>query len=116
MTRSQVAGLAILLLATGPIAAGRMDIAPAESTSPVARNHVVEIKQMAFSPAHISVQKGDRITFVNHDIVVHDITEANKAWRSSPLPVGKSWSLTVRQNADYYCSIHPVMKGKITVK
>jgi plastocyanin len=78
--------------------------------------HIIEIKQMTFSPANIVVKKGDRITFVNHDMVTHDITEAKKAWSSAPLLIGKSWSMTVTQTAAYYCSIHPVMKGKIIVK
>ncbi|MDQ6480634.1 plastocyanin/azurin family copper-binding protein [Dyadobacter sp. LHD-138] len=80
------------------------------------RNHTIEIKQMTFSPANIVVKKGDRIIFVNHDMVTHDITEAKKAWSSAPLLIGKSWSMTVTQTAAYYCSIHPVMKGKIIVK
>lgn len=80
------------------------------------RNHTIEIKQMTFSPANIVVKKGDRITFVNHDMVTHDITEAKKAWSSAPLLIGKSWPMTVTQTAAYYCSIHPVMKGKIIVK
>ena len=117
MSRSLVTCLAIMLLTTGFILANRDNITLARAAKTVAgHHHTVEIKQMAFHPASISVQKGDQITFVNHDIVAHDITETKKAWRSAPLAVGKSWSVTVSQNVAYYCSIHPVMKGKITVK
>ncbi|MDB5241254.1 MAG: hypothetical protein JWP57_1879 [Spirosoma sp.] len=81
------------------------------------RVYTVEISGMKFNPAALVVHQGDKVMFVNHDLVVHDVTEAaKKSWTSSPLGVGKSWSLNVQQSAVYYCSIHPVMRGSITVK
>ena len=79
--------------------------------------YTVEIKEMRFDPAELTVRRGDTVIFVNHDLVSHDVTEeVNKAWSSSPLPVGKSWSLVVTKSSDYYCSIHVVMKGKLVVQ
>lgn len=79
--------------------------------------HTVEIRQMQFQPSELTVQKGDTVVFINNDMVEHDVTEEkNKTWSSSPLPVGKSYSLVVNQSADYYCTIHPVMKGKLLVR
>jgi plastocyanin len=79
--------------------------------------HTVEIKQMKFQPAELIVQKGDTVVWINNDIVAHDVTEeTNKAWTSSLLPVGNSWSLVATESADYYCSIHVVMKGKLIVQ
>ena len=81
------------------------------------KSYTVEIKQMKFQPADLTIQKGDTVVWVNRDIVAHDVTEeSNKAWTSSVMPVGQSWSLVVNQSADYYCSIHVVMKGKLIVK
>jgi plastocyanin len=81
------------------------------------RVYTVEIKQMKFQPSELIVQKGDTVVWINKDIVAHDVTEElSKAWTSSVMPVGKSWSLVVTQSADYYCSIHVVMKGKLLVK
>ena len=72
---------------------------------------------MKFQPAELIVQKGDTVVWINNDIVAHDVTEeSSKAWTSSVMPVGQSWSLVVTQNADYYCSIHVVMKGKLVVQ
>ena len=77
----------------------------------------VEIKQMQFQPAELLVQKGDTVVWINHDIVAHDVTEqGDKLWTSGPLAPGQSWSLVVTQSADYYCSIHVVMKGKLIVQ
>lgn len=81
------------------------------------QTHTIEIKQMAFSPAAITVSKGDTVVFVNHDLVDHDITEEDKrSWSSSPLPPGQSWSKIMDESTNYFCSLHVVMKGKITVK
>ncbi len=88
-----------------------------ETEKPVPKLHTVEIKQMKFQPAELIVQKGDTVVWINNDIVAHDVTEeSSKAWTSSLMPVGKSWSLVVTQGADYYCSIHVVMKGKLIVQ
>ena len=78
--------------------------------------HTIEIKQMKFVPAEITVHAGDKVVWVNHDILAHDVTEeAHKAWSSSIMPAGSSWSMIVTRSANYYCSIHVVMKGKIIV-
>lgn len=79
--------------------------------------HVVEIKQMKFQPAELVVQKGDTVVWINRDIVAHDVTEEpGKAWTSSVIAPGQSWRYVVTESADYYCSIHVVMKGKLKVQ
>jgi len=79
--------------------------------------YIVQIEQMKFLPAAINVNKGDTVMWVNNDMVAHDVTEEkNKSWSSSLLQPGKSWKLVVEESADYYCSIHAVMKGSIAVK
>lgn len=79
--------------------------------------YVVEMKQMQFQPNELTVQKGDTVVFVNHDMVDHNIVEASKGlWSSSMLPAGKSWKTAIDKSYDYICTIHPTMKGKITVK
>lgn len=78
--------------------------------------YTVEIKDMKFVPESITVNKGDTIIWINKDIMPHDVTEENqKAWTSSVIPAGGSWKMAVTEAADYYCSIHVVMKGKIVL-
>lgn len=78
--------------------------------------YTIEIKQMKFQPAELIVQKGDTVVWINNDIVAHDVTEeTGKIWTSGPLAPGETWSLVVTESADYYCSIHVVMKGKLIV-
>ena len=82
-----------------------------------ARFHVVEISQMKFLPTELVLQKGDTVQWINKDITVHDVTEVpNKKWHSTPLSTGQSWQWIVTSSADYFCSIHVVMKGKVIVK
>jgi len=79
--------------------------------------YVIEIKQMQFQPALLKIHAGDTIVWVNHDFVMHDVTEeAHKEWSSSPLAAGASWRMVANKSADYYCSIHQVMKGKFVIE
>ena len=79
--------------------------------------HTIEIRQMKFQPSELKLHKGDTVLWVNKDITDHDVTEEGKhAWASYKLPMGKSWSKVVMESADYYCSIHVVMKGKLIVE
>jgi len=87
--------------------------APAE---PAHKIYTVEIRQMKFEPEVITVKKGDKIVFVNHDLVNHDVTEEGKTWSSSTLEPEKYWALIATESQNYYCSLHVVMKGKIIVE
>lgn len=83
------------------------------ATKPV--THTVTIEAMKFQPDTLNVRQGDTVLFVNRDIVTHDATEVNKNWFSPPLETGGSWKWVADKSADYYCSIHLIMKGKIIV-
>jgi plastocyanin len=83
------------------------------NTETAGTEHVIEIKAMQFVPDELTIHKGDKVTWINHDIVDHDITEKNKAWASSRMTAGTSWSMVVTKNEDYFCNLHVVMKGKI---
>ena len=77
----------------------------------------VLINDMKFIPGVIKVHKGDFVVWVNKDLVVHNVTElTGKGWASPPIHSGASWKIAVKQPADYNCSIHPEMKGKIVLE
>lgn len=79
-------------------------------------SRTIEIRQMQFFPAELELHKFDTVIFINHDLVEHNITEeSGKYWTSSALLPGKSWKLAITQSANYFCSIHPVMKGKLLI-
>lgn len=82
----------------------------------IPQTHIVEIKDMKFQPADLTVHIGDTVIWVNKDIVAHDVTQDNKDWASPPLASEATWKKEVTMSDAYYCSIHVVMKGKLTVE
>ena len=87
----------------------------AEEQEPV--SHVITIEQMKFTPAALMVNAGDSVTWINNDIVDHNVTEeANSLWTSGSLKSGEQWSTVVNGSAAYLCTLHPVMKGSLTVR
>jgi plastocyanin len=79
------------------------------------QTHNVVISQMKFNPSELLVNLHDTIVFTNKDIVSHDVTEANRKWTSNVLANGMSWRLVIKEEADFYCTIHPMMRGKVQV-
>lgn len=81
------------------------------------RVDTVIISDMKFQPEEIKVHKGNIVIWINKDLVAHCVTETkSQAWTSSTIPPDGSWKMTVTQSSNYYCAIHPVMKGKIVMK
>ena len=77
----------------------------------------VMVQQMKFTPAELTVNKGDTIVWINNDLVDHNVTSLrDKFFYSDTLRVGASWKWVVTDSAAYYCSIHPTMLGKILLK
>ena len=74
------------------------------------------IKNMVFTPSELHVHKGGTVIWINKDIVPHNVTDfpGNK-WTSGTMAKGSSWEKKIDNTFDYYCSIHPTMKGKIIV-
>lgn len=95
--------LAIALVATG--------------TALAASTHEVKIENMQFSPAAISVKRGETVTWRNNDIVPHTATAAGR-FDSGEIAPGKTFSKKMEKpgDYDYICTYHPGMKGRIEVK
>ena len=76
----------------------------------------VAISNFAFGPAAATIKKGTEVTWTNEDAVAHDVT--SQGFKSEVLKKGDTFSFTFSEPGeyDYYCSIHPSMKGKITVE
>ena len=106
----------VLVLGTTMIFLLFSSLSTTESISNTPTKHVVNIYQMKFVPKKIQVKKGDIIEWVNKDIVPHDVTEINKKWASKTLIKGDSFSKKITTNFDYFCSIHIVMKGSVSIK
>ncbi|MBI4723860.1 MAG: cupredoxin family copper-binding protein [Rhodomicrobium sp.] len=78
----------------------------------------VHIDNFTFTPAEITVAPGTTLTWVNGDDIPHTIAASNKAFRSKVLDTEQRFSFAFGEPGvyEYFCSLHPHMKGKIIVK
>ncbi len=87
------------------------------ATSPVAAKVIrVEVKDLEFKPAKISVKVGDTIEWSNKDLIIHTATENNDKWNVE-LAENSAGKMTVKDAGviKYYCRYHPNMHGEITI-
>jgi len=79
----------------------------------------VEAMGYKFTPASLSINVGDTVTWTNHDTAPHNIvvTDGPEKFTSPTLQTGQTFSHTFTKagNYSYYCSIHPDMKATLTV-
>jgi plastocyanin len=77
---------------------------------------VVSIAGFAFNPATLQVKVGTTVTWTNNEPAPHTITSANFVG-SGTLAQGQTFNYTFTQAGDYeyFCSIHPSMRGKVQV-
>ena len=63
------------------------------------------------------VKRGDTVVWVNKDPFPHTVTAAG-AFDSHDIPAGASWKYVARKPGDfaYICTLHPNMKGTLTVQ
>ena len=82
-----------------------------------AETHTVVIEGMQFKPAVLTVKRGDRVVWVNHDVVPHN-ARAGKAFESPDIAPGASWAATMGKRGQhaYVCTLHPMMKATLAVK
>lgn len=80
--------------------------------------HTVVIDAASFAPKFVHAKVGDRIVWVNKDLLVHTATAKHGAFDSKEIPAGKSWSYTATAagQLDYKCTLHPTMKGSLIVE
>jgi len=77
----------------------------------------VSIANMAFNPASITVKAGTTVTWTNYDMMTHTVTADNDSFNSGDILSGSTFSFTFSTAGtfNYHCTIHPLMKGTITV-
>lgn len=75
----------------------------------------VAIEDLVFVPAEIEVKVGETIEWTNNDRIAHTATVRN-GWEVM-IPPGKKATKVAEtgDNVDYYCRLHPNMKGRIVV-
>lgn len=89
-------------------------ISPKEAYKPT--KHTVIIVKMKFNPPDLIVHKGDTVVWINKDFYQHDVTEmTSRKWTSKPMNQGDIFSKVINEDVKYFCDLHKVMKGTITI-
>src|SRR5262249_36900876 len=114
--------LRVLALCTAAVAvcvsvqlAPVIGLASAEPAS--AAGSAVTISNFAFNPSGVTINVGDTVTGPNNDPPSHTATSDTGLWDSGTLAAGRTFSqaFTSAGTFAYHCTIHPSMKGTITV-
>ncbi|MFI6725968.1 cupredoxin domain-containing protein [Streptomyces atratus] len=92
---------------------------PPPSPSPAGKA-LITIKDFAFKPARLTVAPGTPVTVVNEDAARHTVTATgSKAFDTGDVAAGQTVTFTAPAKAGtypYICTIHPYMKGSLTVR
>ncbi len=107
-----VSGTLALIAALGLLQCGT-----ARSSAPPPVTHTVTIEGMQFTPADLTVKKGDTVVWVNKDLFPHTAT-ASGTFDSKSIAEGASWQFTPAATGvfPYTCTFHPTMKGTLRVE
>jgi plastocyanin len=97
--------------------AGALALAPALAGAAGAKRHTVTIEGLMFQPPTLTVNRGDRINWVNKDLFPHTVTANGGAFDSHEIAPGASWSYVAGKAGEYAyrCTLHPTMVARLTV-
>jgi plastocyanin len=96
--------------------------APGSSATPAAAKNTIIIDNFKFMPSKLTVKAGTKVTVTNKDTTAHTVTGTGSAkgkFNTGHIAPGKTKRFTAPKKAGSYpfdCSIHPFMKGTLTVK
>jgi plastocyanin len=106
--------LFVAVALTVVIHAGRL----ARADDGKAASSTIVIDNFSFTPRELTVAPGVTVTWVNQDDVPHTVVSTEKKFRSMALDTGDRFSFTFTDAGayPYFCSVHPMMTGKVIVK
>ncbi len=79
--------------------------------------HVAQMRQLAFTPAEITIRLGESVEWVNSDPVAHTVTATDRSWDSGIVAAGGRYrrAFTEVGRFTYFCIPHPDMRGTVMV-
>lgn len=93
--------------------------ATSESSNGAVAASAVDIRNMAYTPASITVAKGTTVTWTNNDGVAHTVTESDgQTGPDSPsIQPGTAYSFIYKNAGTYHyrCTFHSQMAGTVVV-
>lgn len=78
----------------------------------------VRISNYAYQPVKLTVARGTKVTFTNHDQTAHTATSTKTGFDSGTINPGQSATIIVSKPGTYTysCQFHAFMHGTITVR
>ncbi len=79
----------------------------------------MNIDNFSFTPRTLTVKAGTKVTWVNSDDVPHLLVNTEGRFKqSSILDTDQRFSVTFAKPGtyNYFCSLHPMMTGTVTVQ
>lgn len=76
----------------------------------------VDIHGFKFDPATITIQRGDSVTFTNHDSAAHTATGTGFDTGSLSTDASKAITFSTAGTFQYRCTFHASMTGTIVVE
>jgi plastocyanin len=85
--------------------------------SPQTATATVKIHNFKFEPANVTISEDESVQFINLDEEPHTATSTDRTFDSKALDTNQTWNHTVTKSGTfpYICSVHPFMKGTVTV-
>lgn len=117
-----VLALAVLLALALPVAFAGCGYSSAGggSNRTVSGGGTVEVrmKGTVYETRELTIDKGTTVEWINDDPFQHTVTAVDKSFDSGQFGQGRSYERAFNEagSFDYYCTIHPSMKGKIIVR
>ena len=82
-----------------------------------------EVQDICYIPSLIVIEKGKQVTWVNQDSAFHSVTsgfydEPTELFDSGHLDPFESFYFTFDESGtyDYFCTLHPWMRGQVIVE
>jgi plastocyanin len=78
----------------------------------------VQIKRTGFSPATVTINQDDSITWTNTDTINHQVVATGGQFASPILAPGKSWTRQFTRGGTfrYRDALHPTLRGTVVVR
>ena len=91
------------------------DTSAAARTGPTVK---ASMKSIAFQPSRIEIPIGTTVAWTNDDAVQHTVTAIDRSFDSGNMAPGAAWPHTFTKPGTYqfFCVVHPFMKGTVIVK
>ncbi|MDD5552236.1 MAG: cupredoxin domain-containing protein [Candidatus Pacebacteria bacterium] len=89
---------------------------PQQTSAAEEESNTVTIENLAFNPVTLTVKKGTTVVWLNNDSVAHKIN--SDKFNSQNFNNGEKFEFQFNEigTFDYFCGIHPSMKGTIIVE